>query len=149
VASHWTPPTEEQRDAVTQIARASGGALVRTVDGGAAEVLCAASGVSTRYRVAEDGTLTIVDLRPRDWHEPASIALGCAFLLIGFGGPLLMIGLHRNGAVGGNYDFLAALCICAGIVVLLSAMAVAPNAYKLLRAGEKWRDWEPVGWPEY
>ena len=148
MASRWTPQTEEQRDVVTQIARASGGALVQTLDGGAAEILCAASGVSTRYRVAADGTMTIVESRPRDWHEPASIALGCAFLLVGFGGPLLMIGLHSNGAVGGDYDLIAGLCICAGTVLLLSAMAVAPNPYKLLRTGENWRDWEHVCWPE-
>jgi hypothetical protein len=145
VDADWTPQTREQREAVERLGRQGGGALALSDPDGTAEVLVVERGVYKRYIVQEDGSAEIAESRPRDWRWPLSLALTVAFLVFGFGIPILLIVLDRAGVL--KADPWAAFSVLIGMILFVAALVVSPSPYQLKRHDDE-REWVEVAWPE-
>lgn len=141
MSSEWSPESPEQETAVKRLAEAAGGVLVKRRFDGAAEVLAVEHGISTRYVVRADGSLELIETRPRDWRRPAEYVVGWTAMIFVFVVPFLVIR-------GGGDDFFAALAVLAGVVLLFVTFAIAPSPYRLMRGCERRSDWNQVGFPQ-
>jgi hypothetical protein len=141
VSSNWSPESREQETAIRRLAEAAGGVLVRRRSDGAADVLAVEGGISNRYVVRPDGSLELVESRPRDWRRPAEYVFGWASMIFIVVVPFVVIG-------GGGDDFFAALAVFTGVVLLGATFAVAPTPYRLMRGDERRSDWNQVGFPQ-
>jgi hypothetical protein len=148
VASHWTPRTREQREAVERLGRECGGVLVRSLPDGAAEVLAVERGAYNRYLVREDATGVIVESRPRDWRWPLGDVLGWAALVLVFGITILLYAVLALAGVA-DAGFWALIPFAFGMILLVVAFVIGPWPYRLMHPGDRRADWDQVGWPEH
>jgi hypothetical protein len=141
VSSEWSPESPDQETAVKRLAEAAGGVLVKRRFDGAAEVLAVEHGISNRYVVRADGSLELIETRPRDWRRPAEYVAGWTSMIFVFVVPFVVIR-------GGGDDFFAALAVFAGVVLLFLTFAIAPSPYRLMSVDERRSDWNQVGFPQ-
>jgi hypothetical protein len=120
--------------------------LVQSLPDGAAEVLAVERGVYYRYLVRENGSAVIVESRPRNWRWPLENVVGWAFVVFAFGIPILFAVLDREHAL--SADPWAAISVFVGLILLLATWVVRPSPHHLMHPGQRWADWDQVGWPE-
>jgi uncharacterized membrane protein YgdD (TMEM256/DUF423 family) len=142
----WHPPTEMQRVAVDELTAALGNAtVVRTVDGGAAEVIGTKDHVGYRYRVDAAGTSTL--LSTDDSRVPTLRwihRVAGAGILLFVGSLVAAFIVHHDGRIAG---WLVPF-VLVGFVMAFFGVALASGGPKnFLPDGERWQE-HGSGWSD-
>jgi len=147
MSPNWTPRTPEQKEAVERLGDECGGVLARSQPNGAAEVLGVRRGVYSRYVVNEDGSVVIVESRPRDWRWPLGDIFRWAAVVLMFVITILLLALSRSGVVDAGW--WAAIPFLVGWTLFVVGTMVGPSPYRLRAPGERLSEWDRVRWEEH